>query len=465
MNGLRSEFKLFLLNLLEKYLPGQADLAFDGLVLAWLALFTIFLHYFLHGPIFGGVTKLANKGQGNWQQLLLTHKLFQRIALIIQGIILQVQAGLWLEGSDALLWFIKIVTDQWILLFSLLVFFSFLDFLERLAYNKVMEMRFPLRGVLQTIKLIASIFVVVLAVSLLMGKSPLILLSGLGALSAVLMLVFKDPILGLVAGIQLSANEMLSVGDWLEMPKYGADGDVIDIGLTTVKVRNWDKTITTIPTYALISDSFKNWRGMSESGGRRIKRSILIDTSSIRFLDKAMTQRLRKAELLGSYIDETTKAIEQDNSKKQLDMSLSINGRRLTNIGTFRRYLLTFLKSHPFIHQDMTLLARQLSPTSEGLPIEIYTFTTTTKWAEYEDIQADIFDHIFAILPEFGLRAHESPTGHDIRALKTPLQSSAAENTNLAEDADSTDSVESLENVDDAKSVDSAVPALAGDKS
>jgi miniconductance mechanosensitive channel len=432
VEGFRNEFKIFLISWLDKFLPANTELAFDGLVLVWLALFTIILHYFLHGPIFGGVTKLANKAQGNWQQLLLTHKLFQRIAFVIQGIVLQVQAGLWFESTDSILWLIKIITDQWILLFSLLIFFSFLDFLERLAYNKITEMRFPLRGVLQTVKLIASIFVVVLAVSLFMGKSPLLLLSGLGALSAVLMLVFKDPILGLVAGIQLSANEMLSVGDWLEMPKYGADGDVIDIGLTTVKVRNWDKTITTIPTYALISDSFKNWRGMSETGARRIKRSVLIDTSSIRFLDDAMIQRLRKAELLGNYLDEKTKVIAEANSSKQVDMSLTINGRRLTNIGTFRNYLLSFLKSHPYIRQDMTLLARQLSPTSEGLPIEIYTFTTTTKWAEYEGIQADIFDHIFAILPEFGLRAHESPTGHDIRALQTPLQSSQAENAESA---------------------------------
>lgn len=427
MEGFRNDFKVFIMAWLDKFASVNSELAFDGLILAWLALFTVFLHYFLHGPIFGGVTKLAHKSPGNWQQLLLTHKLFQRIAFVIQGIVLQVQAGLWLQSTDSLMWLIKIITDQWILLFSLLVFFSFLDFLERLAYNKITEMRFPLRGVLQTVKLIASIFVVVLAVSLFMGKSPLILLSGLGALSAVLMLVFKDPILGLVAGIQLSANEMLSVGDWLEMPKYGADGDVIDIGLTTVKVRNWDKTITTIPTYALISDSFKNWRGMSETGARRIKRSVLIDTSSIRFLNEAMIQRLRKAELLGEYLDEKTKVIAEANNSKQVDMSLTINGRRLTNIGTFRNYLLTYLKSHPYIHQEMTLLARQLSPTSEGLPIEIYTFTNTTKWAEYENIQADIFDHIFAILPEFGLRAHESPTGYDVRALQMPLQSSQAE--------------------------------------
>jgi miniconductance mechanosensitive channel len=297
------------------------------------------------------------------------------------------------------------------------MFFSLLDFFQNLARNTINQINFPLRGVIQTVKLIASVFVGVLAISILMDKSPLIWLSGLGALSAVLMLVFKDPILGLVAGIQLSANEMLTVGDWLEMPKYGADGDVIDIGLTTVKVRNWDKTISTIPTYALISDSFKNWRGMTESGGRRIKRSVFIDTSSIGFLDNEQLERLKKAELLDQYLTEKTQAIDNANSKKQVDMSLRINGRRLTNVGTFRAYLISFLQSHPDIHQQLTLMVRQLQPTSEGLPIEIYAFTNTTSWGAYESIQADIFDHVFAVLPEFGLRAHESPTGHDIRAL------------------------------------------------
>lgn len=232
--------------------------------------------------------------------------------------------------------------------------------------RKAGKINFPLRGVIQTIKLIASVLIAILSISILMGESPLILLSGLGALSAVAMLVFKDPILGLVAGIQLSANNMLSVGDWLEMPKYGADGDVTDIGLTTVKVQNWDKTITTIPTYALISDSFKNWRGMSEAGGRRIKRSLLIDTSNIGFLSDKDIQRLKKSDRLGAYLSDKLDAIE---------------------------------------------------PTSQGLPIEIYAFTSTTKWTEYEDIQSDIFDHIFAVLPEFNLRAHQAPTGADVRAL------------------------------------------------
>jgi miniconductance mechanosensitive channel len=210
---------------------------------------------------------------------------------------------------------------------------------------------------------------------------------------------------------------MLSIGDWLEMPKYGADGDVIDIGLTTVKVQNWDKTITTVPTYALISDSFKNWRGMTDAGGRRIKRSLLINTASIRFLDDDMLKKLKKAELLGDYLEQKLKAINNANSEMEVDLSLPINGRRLTNIGSFRAYLVSYLKAHPSIRDDMTLMVRQLESSSEGLPIEIYAFTSTTKWIAYEDIQADIFDHVFAVLPEFGLRAHESPTGYDLQGL------------------------------------------------
>lgn len=417
MDTIREEIKLFLISWLDQYWPGNTQLEFNLLVLVWLGLCAVAVHVLLHGVVRRVITDITRKAGQRWQHLPDADKFYRRSAFIFQGIVLQIQAGLWLDESSSLLSFIETATNQWTLLFGLLAFFSLLDFFQRLTYNKSHTLNFPLRGLVQSIKLIASVLVVILAISMLMNKSPLILLSGLGAVSAVLMLVFKDPILGLVAGIQLSANDMLSVGDWLEMPKYGADGDVIDIGLTTVKVQNWDKTITTIPTYALISDSFKNWRGMSESGGRRIKRSVLIDTSSIQFLSDEQLQRLRKAELLGSYLDEKIQAVEESNRRNNTDMSVLINGRRLTNIGTFRGYLLTYLKSHPYIHQHMTLMVRQLSPTTDGLPIEIYAFTSTTAWARYEDIQSDIFDHVFAVLPEFGLRAHESPTGYDIRAL------------------------------------------------
>lgn len=417
LDSLREQFKHFLLSWLEGLIPGMSELVFSSLIFLWIAFFTLALHLFLHIYLRRLLVHLADKNQNQWQKTLLENNLFHRLSYAFQGAVIHVQAALWLDESSFLLQLIEGIANQWILLFSLLAFFSVLDTFQAIVHRGGSRIRFPFRGLIQTVKLIASLLVGLFAISALIGKSPLILFSGLGALSAILLLVFKDPILGLVAGIQLSANQMLAVGDWLEMPKYGADGDVIDIALTTVKVQNWDKTITTIPTYALISDSFKNWRGMSDSGGRRIKRSILIETSSIRFLEDEQLQHLKKVKLLDHYIEQKLQDIDLANKDIQADMSVTINGRRLTNIGIFRAYLASYLRIHPYIHQDMTLMVRQLAPSSNGLPIEIYAFTNTTSWGRYENIQSDIFDHIFAILPEFGLRAHEAPTGHDVRAL------------------------------------------------
>lgn len=416
VDNFREDIKQSISEWLNVYALGNTEWYVDGIIILWIAFFGIALHYFLHGFIRRILSRLANKGE-KWHRALLENKLFHRLAYVLQGAVVHIQAGLWFDDTSFLKQLIESICDQWIILFSLLSFFSILNTIQGLILQRSRENRFPVRGLVQTVKLVACILAGLLAISVMLDKSPVILLSGLGALSAVFLLVFKDPILGLVAGIQLSANEMLSVGDWLEMPKYGADGDVIDIALTTVKVQNWDKTITTIPTYALISDSFKNWRGMSESGGRRIKRSLLIETNSIRFLDDALLKHLKKAELLTDYLTERLEEVENANRERQADMSVRINGRRLTNVGTFRAYLVSFLKAHPHIHQEMTLMVRQLSPTSEGLPIEIYAFTNTVKWVEYEEIQSDIFDHIFSVLPEFGLRAHEAPTGNDVRFL------------------------------------------------
>jgi miniconductance mechanosensitive channel len=259
--------------------------------------------------------------------------------------------------------------------------------------------------------------VIIVAISIVIDQSPLILLSGLGALTAVILLIFKDSILGLVAGIQLVANDMVRPGDWIEMPKYGADGDVIEITLNTVKVQNWDKTITTIPTYALISDSFKNWRGMQESGGRRIKRAVYVDVSSVRFCTPEMTAKFSRIKVLEEYIARKQAEMREYNEKHGIDDAVLVNGRRMTNLGTFRAYLVEYLKRHPKIHQDMTFLVRHLQPTELGLPIEIYVCSNDQEWSNYEGIQADIFDHIFASLPEFGLRPFQSPTGSDIASL------------------------------------------------
>lgn len=376
----------------------------------------VIVHIILHWVVLRTFEKRATASSRLWLQIITQNKLFHRLAFTLQGIIVNIQAALWLQKGSEAAGILTTCAQLWIMMYALLSLFSLLDVILNLAQKLPAASQLPLKGIFQGIKLISAIIVGILVISLLMGQSPAILISGLGAMAAVLMLVFKDPILGLVAGIQLSANDMLKLGDWLEMPKYGADGAVIDIGLTTVKVRNWDNTITTIPTWSLVSDSFKNWSGMSASGGRRIKRCISIDATSIHFLDDAEKQRLYKARLLKPYLD--TRHQEIDEWNQQLDAPESVlNHRRMTNIGTFRAYLNEYLRNHPRIRKDMTLMVRQLAPDDHGLPIEIYAFTNTVVWLEYESIQADIFDHIFAVVEEFGLRIHQSPTGNDIRSL------------------------------------------------
>lgn len=387
------------------------------MVLGLILLISIAIHFIFHRIVLRFVDRMAQKSQKRWRKAFFERKLFTRIALVVQGVIIYIQAGLWLKPETAVLEWVQTTSLLWILLYILLSAFSLLDALLDISQGESRFRGLPLRGLFQSVKLVATIVVIILGISALAGKSPLIILSGLGAMTAVVMLVFKDPILGLVAGIQLSANDMLEVGDWLEMPSYGADGDVIEIALTTVKVRNWDQTITTVPTYALISDSFKNWRGMMEVGGRRIMRQVLVDATSVEFLTEDDVARLKRARLLEPYLEQRQKEISQYNEENQFDLSSRANGRRLTNLGTFRAYLLSYLENREDIRQDLVLLVRQGQSSSTGIPIEVYAFTATTKWAEYENIQSDIFDHIFAVLPEFGLRLHQSPTGHDFSKL------------------------------------------------
>jgi miniconductance mechanosensitive channel len=259
----------------------------------------------------------------------------------------------------------------------------------------------------------------IMIISILLGKDPTILLTGLGALAAVLILVFKDTILGFVASIQLSANNMVSIGDWITMKSHGADGTVIDITLNTVKVQNWDKTISTIPTYALVSESFNNWKGMEESGGRRIKRAVSIDLGSIKICDSAMLKRFERFDLIHEYVIQKEEELKEYNKGKNLSDEDYISGRHQTNVGIFRKYLEVYLRQHPMINLDMTFLVRQLSPSGKGLPIEIYVFSKDQEWANYESIQADIFDHILAVVPEFELKVFQEPTGADILSLKS----------------------------------------------
>ncbi len=391
------------------------------MVLVVIFITALIIHFILHRIVLKAFEKKAHASSKLWPQIITQNKLFHRLALVFQGVVVNVQSAVWLHGNGAGE-VLSLCAQLWIMLYSLLAFFSLLDVSLGLSRRFAFSSQLPLRGIFQGVKLIAAIVVGILMISLLIGKSPAILISGLGAMAAVLMLVFKDPILGLVAGIQLSANNMLRIGDWLEMTKYGADGSVIDIGLTTVKVQNWDNTITTIPTYSLVSDAFKNWSGMSQSGGRRIKRSFNIDTTSVHFLSPEEEARLIRSNLLKPYLDAKHKELGEWNSQHETEVS-PLNGRRMTNIGTFRAYLTEYLQNHPRIRKDMTLMVRQMQPDDNGLPLEVYAFTNTVAWLEYEAIQADIFDHIFAIIDEFGLRVHQSPTGNDIRSLASLARS------------------------------------------
>ena len=377
----------------------------------------IIVHLILHRLVLRTFEKRAQASSHLWLQIITQNKLFHRLAFTLQGIIVNVQAVLWLQkGSDAAQ-ILTTVAQLWVMLYALLSFFSLLDVIFNLSQKLSAASQLPLKGIFQGVKLVSAILVGILIISLLLGQSPAILISGLGAMAAVLMLVFKDPILGLVAGIQLSANDMLKLGDWLEMPKYGADGSVTDIGLTTVKVQNWDNTVTTLPTYALISDSFKNWRHMSESGGRRIKRAVYIDSNSVHFLNEAEIAHLHQSRLLTDYLDTRQASIREFNEANRIDNPSYLNGRHLTNLGTFRAYLQQYLESSRHIRKDMTLMVRQLDAGDKGIPLEIYCFTNTVVWAEYEGIQADIFDHIFAVAGEFGLRIYQAPSGYDLQGM------------------------------------------------
>ena len=277
--------------------------------------------------------------------------------------------------------------------------------------------RIHIKGYLQVVKLILFIVGILGIITILTGQSPVYLLSGIGALTAVLMLVFKDTILSFVATIQINSNDLFKIGDWVDAPQFGADGDVVDIALHTVKIQNWDKTITTIPTHKLIDSSFKNWRGMTDSGGRRIKRAIYIDISTIRFWDKELLRRFQQLDLLQDYLESKLKEVDNSNQTVGANLDHMIKGRRFTNIGTFRAYIKAFLKNHSDIHDEMTFLIRQLPPGEKGLPMEIYVFTNDTDWVRYESIQSDIFDHLMAIVSEFDLKVFQNPSGNDFKSI------------------------------------------------
>ncbi|RMF98914.1 MAG: mechanosensitive ion channel family protein [Gammaproteobacteria bacterium] len=361
---------------------------------------------------------LASRTEASWDDRLLAHGVFRRLAQVLPALLVFAGIGLVPALPDFVDQLVRNVTTAYLVLMVTLALSATIAAAQDIYSDLPIARERPLKGLFQLLQILAWLVGGVLVIAALMDRSPLLLLSGLGAVSAVLMLVFKDTILGLVASVQLTANDMVRVGDWIEMPQYGADGDVIDVSLHTIKVQNWDKTITTIPTWKLIAESFKNWRGMTAAGGRRIKRALYIDQHSIRFLSDDEVEHFKRFALLKDYIARKEQELRDYNARLKYATEAEVNKRRLTNIGTFRAYVLNYLRNHPQIHQSgMTLLVRQLPPGPEGLPLEIYCFTRTTAWAEYENIQSDIFDHLLAVAPEFGLRIYQKPAGTDLRAL------------------------------------------------
>jgi miniconductance mechanosensitive channel len=362
------------------------------------------------------ISRLVKKSKNKYDDIFLRKKVFQRLAHIAPALVVNAGVGLLIDAPNLVI-LIKILTKLYMIFVSALVADSFISALHEIYIHLPVSKGRNIKGIVQLGKILIYIIAILVSISVITKEPVTGLLGALGAFAAVLMLIFKDTILGLVASIQLSGNKMVSLGDWISMPKYDADGDVIDISLNTVKVQNWDKTIATIPTYALVTNSFNNWKGMEDSGGRRIKRSINIDMQSVRFLETESLNKLRKISLLTSYIDEKLVEIAEFNKKIGVDGAAVINGRRLTNLGTFRKYLELYLHNHPNIHQEMTFLIRHLQPTEIGIPIEIYVFSKDQRWANYEAIQADIFDHILAAIPEFGLRVFQNLTGEDWKQL------------------------------------------------
>ncbi len=358
----------------------------------------------------------VKKSKNKWDDALLEYKFFQRLAHIAPALVIYYTIGYSIE-MPRLIHILQTVTILYMILIGLLVTDSFLSALHSVYQTLPIAQEKPIKGYVQVVKLMVFFVGIILVISILSGTPALKLLAGLGALAAVLLLVFKDTILGLVASIQVSANNMVKPGDWITMPSRQADGTVIEITLNTVKVQNWDKTIVTFPTYSLVTEAFNNWKGMEESGGRRIKRSVSIDMRSVKYVDPVLREKLKKIQLVRKYIVDREAEIDRFNEEQKADPSLPVNGRRLTNLGVFRQYVEAYLRQHPKVNTDLTFLIRHLQPSETGIPVEIYVFSREQEWAKYEALQADIFDHILASIPYFELRVFQNPTGDDFKAL------------------------------------------------
>ncbi len=401
-----------IINQVKEYLAPWPVL-WDILVLIVIFLLAFIVHLFTRRVFFHYIKVLISRTKTQIDDIFLTEKLLDKIALIIPIIIVHEFAYL-MPNIEALVNRLSgAIIAVLILIAGNALLTSLTIFLERMDRFKER----PIKGYIQVIKIIFVLYGIIIIMGLLTGESPWTLLGGISALTAVLLLIFRDTILSFVASIQITSYDLIKVGDWVEISKYGADGDVIDISLNVIKIQNFDKTITVIPTYKIVEDSFKNWRGMTLSGGRRIKRAIYLDMGSIRFLEDDDITKLEKIHLLKGYLEGKKEELAKYNEDKKIDTSSLVNGRRMTNIGTFRAYLKAYLKQREDINPGMTFLIRQLPAGEKGLPLEIYVFTGTTEWVRYEEIQADIFDHLFAVLPEFDLRVFQFPTGSDLKNL------------------------------------------------
>ena len=385
------------------------------ILLIFLAWILFWLTKRLVIPVF---YKLFKKTSFKWDDILAERDALRNLSHLTPAIVIKMGVPLLFNDFPAYLSAINKLTDAYLIVAGTLVLTAVLTSIEILAANSRAFREKPVASYFQLLRIVIYIVSFILVLSVLLGKTPVYFLSVFGAMSAVLLLIFKDTILGLVSSLQMSSNDTVRVGDWIEMPKFDADGVVIAINWNTVKVRNWDKTVTTIPTYYFTSDSFKNWRGMQESGGRRIKRSINIDVKSIKFVDQEAKERYKNSYYLKEYMEARQKIIEDFNKENKLDDSIVVDARRMTNLGTFRHYVESYLKKHRGINQNMTVMVRQLPMDGKGIPIEIYCFTSTIAWIEYEDIQSDIFDHLLAVASFFELEVFQEVSGSDIRNLK-----------------------------------------------
>ncbi len=398
--------------LTQKGISGDDVELLSSAILAFAVLIFILIIYFITKKVV--LTLLGHfikKNKYKWDNLMMENKVFSRTAYFVPIIIIYYASPLFPEAKEI----IQKVAVLSIYLVLMLVVDALLNSFNEIYRSYTISKNRPIKGYIQVIRISVFLIGSIAIISALLGQNPIVVLSALGALSAVLLVIFKDSLLGLMAGILISTNDMVRIGDWIEMSKYGTSGTVIDITLHTVKIENFDKTFTTLPSYALISDSFKNYRGMLETGGRRIMRSIYIDVSSIGFCTPEMIEDFKKIHYLKDYLESKRKEIDEYNKNAGFDTSHMVNGRRLTNIGTFRAYVLEYLKHHPGIHNELTIMVRQLTPDEHGVPLEIYAFTNDVAWVKYETIQSDIFDHIMAVVPRFGLKLFQNPSGRDIQ--------------------------------------------------